>query len=50
VADADAFEENRGRGLGGTGVEAVEWCGDNSVVLSSESEVLMVGPFGDVLR
>lgn len=50
VGASDAFDEARGTGLGGTGVVAVEWCGDNSVVLSSDSEVLMVGPFGDALR
>lgn len=50
LGSSEAFEANRGNGLGGTGVEDVRWCGNNSVVLTSESEVVMVGPFGEVLR
>ncbi|PWN40711.1 hypothetical protein IE81DRAFT_325313 [Ceraceosorus guamensis] len=50
LGSSEAFESNKGKGLGGTGVEDVRWCGNNSVVLSSESEVVMVGPFGEVLR
>ncbi|KAL9934186.1 hypothetical protein V8E36_006642 [Tilletia maclaganii] len=41
--------EDKG-GLGGTGILQIEWCGDNTVALSWNEEVLMVGPFGDSLR
>ncbi|KAK0553670.1 Vacuolar protein sorting-associated protein 16 [Tilletia horrida] len=41
--------EDKG-GLGNTGILQIEWCGDNTVALAWNEEVLMVGPFGDSLR
>lgn len=37
------------QGIKGTGVRQVEWCGNNTVALAWDSEVLMIGPFGDSL-
>ncbi|PWN22612.1 hypothetical protein BCV69DRAFT_311398 [Microstroma glucosiphilum] len=36
--------------LGQTGIRQIEWCGNNTVALAFDSEVVMVGPFGDSLR
>lgn len=40
---------NKG-GIGGTGIKQIEWCGDFTVALAWEKEVVMVGPFGDSIR
>lgn len=32
------------------GIRQVEWCGNNTVAVAWESEVVMVGPFGDSIR
>ena len=37
-------------GLGGTGIRSIEWCGNNTVALAFNEEVVMVGPFGDSIR
>lgn len=60
VTDCEAYREihasNQGgtavfsATLGQTGIRQIEWCGNNTVALAFESEVVMVGPFGDSLR
>lgn len=37
-------------GLGGSGVREVQWCGNNTIALAFNDEVVMVGPFGDSIR
>uniref|UniRef100_V5ES11 Probable vacuolar protein sorting-associated protein 16 homolog n=1 Tax=Kalmanozyma brasiliensis (strain GHG001) TaxID=1365824 RepID=V5ES11_KALBG len=37
-------------GIGGSGVREVQWCGNNTIALSFNDEVVMVGPFGDNIR
>lgn len=37
-------------GIGGSGVRAVQWCGNNTIALAFSDEVVMVGPFGDSIR
>lgn len=37
-------------GIGGSGVRAVQWCGNNTIALAFNDEVVMVGPFGDSIR
>ncbi|CAO1628240.1 unnamed protein product [Jaminaea pallidilutea] len=37
-------------GLASTGIREIQWCGNNTVALAFEREVVMVGPFGDSLR
>ncbi|KIS68033.1 uncharacterized protein UMAG_11636 [Mycosarcoma maydis] len=37
-------------GIGGSGVREVEWCGNNTIALAFNDEVVMVGPFGDSIR
>lgn len=37
-------------GLGGTAIRQIQWCGNNTVALAWDNEVVMVGPFGDSLR
>lgn len=34
-------------GLGGTGLCAIEWCGDNAVALAWPGEVLLLGPYDE---
>lgn len=60
VTDCEAYREAQASNQGGavssapalgqTGIRQVEWCGNNTVALAFESEVVMVGPFGDSLR
>ncbi|WFD22533.1 Vacuolar protein sorting-associated protein 16 [Malassezia equina] len=38
--------DDRG-GLGGTGLCAIEWCGDNAVALAWPGEVLLLGPYDE---
>ncbi|PWY97065.1 hypothetical protein BCV70DRAFT_234108 [Testicularia cyperi] len=45
----DGAEHGKG-GLGGSGIRSVEWCGNNTVALAFNDEVMMVGPFGDSIR
>ncbi|SNX85643.1 related to vacuolar protein sorting 16 [Melanopsichium pennsylvanicum] len=37
-------------GIGGSGVRAVQWCGNHTIALAFNDEVVMVGPFGDTIR
>ncbi|SPC62637.1 related to vacuolar protein sorting 16 [Ustilago sp. UG-2017b] len=37
-------------GIGGSGVRAVQWCGNNTIALAFNDEVVMVGPFGESIR
>lgn len=37
-------------GLGGTGIRQIQWCGNNTVALAWDNEVVLVGPFGESLR
>ncbi|ETS65113.1 hypothetical protein PaG_00571 [Moesziomyces aphidis] len=37
-------------GIGGSGVRSVQWCGNNTLALAFNDEVVMVGPFGDSIR
>ncbi|CBQ68702.1 related to vacuolar protein sorting 16 [Sporisorium reilianum SRZ2] len=37
-------------GIGGSGVREVQWCGNNTIALAFNDEVVMVGPFGDSIR
>lgn len=39
-----------GPGIAQTGIRQIQWCGNNTVALAWENEVVMVGPFGDSLR
>jgi hypothetical protein len=32
------------------GIRQIEWCGNNTVAIAWETEVIMVGPFGDSIR
>lgn len=32
------------------GIRQIEWCGNNTVAIAWESEIVMVGPFGDSIR
>lgn len=57
VVDCDAYREALARsptpdlgGLGNTGIRQIQWCGNNTVALAWENEVVMVGPFGESLR
>lgn len=47
-ASSDA-EPSKG-GIGGSGVRAVQWCGNNTIALAFNDEVVMVGPFGDSIQ
>lgn len=37
-------------GIASTGIRQIAWCGNNTVALAFETQVVMVGPFGDFLR
>jgi hypothetical protein len=37
-------------GMRDSGIRQIEWCGNNTVAIAWENEVLMIGPFGDSLR
>lgn len=37
-------------GMRDSGIRQIEWCGNNTVAIAWESEVLMIGPFGDSLQ
>ncbi|WFD18937.1 Vacuolar protein sorting-associated protein 16 [Malassezia caprae] len=37
-------------GLGGTGLCAIEWCGDNAVALAWPGDVLLLGPYDEPVR
>jgi hypothetical protein len=37
-------------GMRDCGIRQIEWCGNNTVAIAWENEILMVGPFGDSLR
>ncbi|CAO1632504.1 unnamed protein product [Sympodiomycopsis kandeliae] len=57
VTNCEAYKEAQNRstsadlgGLGNTGIHQIEWCGNNTVALAWETEVVMVGPFGESLR
>lgn len=49
AASGEAGYSGKG-GIGGSGVRAVEWCGNNTIALAFNNEVVMVGPFGDSIR
>ena len=37
-------------GMKNAGIRQIEWCGNNTVAIAWETEILMIGPFGDSLR
>ncbi|PWN47072.1 hypothetical protein IE53DRAFT_336028 [Violaceomyces palustris] len=44
-----AADQGKG-GLGGTGIRSIQWCGNDTVALAFNDEVVMVGPFGNSIR
>lgn len=57
VTTCEAYAEAQSKGsqnevgsIGQTGIRQIEWCGNNTVAVAWESEVVLVGPFGDSLR
>jgi hypothetical protein len=58
VTQSDAYRPNTSSpstssgesGMTNAGIKQIEWCGNNTVAIAWENEILMIGPFGDSLR
>lgn len=53
VKQCEAFKqpiEGNSTNLRQIGIRQIEWCGNNTVAIAWDSEIVMVGPFGDSIR